>query len=172
MHSNSPALNLSTLTPTVAGQTISNNRQINLSLTRPLRRHSLRLSYIDMDLDSNAAPQVQRFTELEETYVWRRLVMGGAIREQSTKATDNTNTLYRGSLSTNLKRVSVYGYFEKGNDLVNRSVFSTNAYSSSMAGVSTPLLRGWTVHLEAFRNNTLTSVNPENVFLFGNSGLG
>jgi len=159
--------------PALPGESISNNRQLNLNLTRPLRRHSLRLSYIDMNLNSNTAPQVQRFTELEDTYVWKRLVIGGAVREQNSKATENTNTLfYRGSLAANFKRVSAYGYFEKGNDLVNKSIFSTNAYSSSMAGLSTPLLRGWSLQLEAFRNKLLTDLNPENIFLFGNSGLG
>ena len=147
-------LRLTTLDPALPGESISNNRQLNLTLTRPLRRHSLRLSYIDMDLNSNTLPQVQRFTEFEDTFTWKRLVMGGAVREQNTKSTANTNTLfYRGSLSANFKRVSAYGYFEKGNDLVNKSVFSTNAYSSSLAGVSTPLRGGWTLHLEALRNN-------------------
>jgi hypothetical protein len=159
--------------PARPGESISNNRQLNLNLTRPLRRHSLRLSYIDMKLNSNTLPQVQRFTEVEDTYVWKRLVIGGAVREQNSKATENRNTLfYRGSLAANFKRVSAYGYFEQGNDLVNKSIFSTNAYSSSMAGLSTPLLKGWSLQLEAFRNKLLTDLNPENIFLFGNSGLG
>jgi hypothetical protein len=159
--------------PALLGESISNNRQLNLNLTRPLRRHSLRLSYIDMKLNSNITPQVQRFAELEDTYVWKRLVIGGAIREQNTKATENRNTLfYRGSLATNFKRLSAYGYFEKGNDLLNKSIFSTNAFSSTVAGLSTPLLKGWSLQLEAFRNKLLTDLNPENIFLFGNSGMG
>ena len=166
-------LRLTTLDPGLLGETISNNRQLNLTLTRPLRRHNLRLSYIDMDLNSNTLPQAQRFTEFEDTFTWKHLVIGGAVREQNTTSTQNTNTLfYRGSLTANLKRVSVYGYFEKGNDLVNKSVFSTNAYSSSLAGVSTPLKRGWSLHLEALRTTLLTDLNPENIFLFGNTGLG
>jgi hypothetical protein len=166
-------LRLTVHDPTLARPSISDNRQLNLNLTRPLRHHNLRLSYIDMNLNSNTAPQVQRFTELEDIFVWKRLVIGGAVREQNTRATVNTNTLFfRGSLTANLKRVSAYGYIEKGNDLVNKSIFTTNAYSSSMVGLSTPLLRGWSLHLEAFRNKLLTDLNPENIFLFGNSGLG
>ena len=166
-------LRLREITPSLPGESFSNNRQLNLNLTRPLRRHSLRLSYIDMNLNSNTLPQVERLTELDDTFVWKRLVIGGAIREQNTKATDATNTLfYRGSLTTNFKHISAYGYLEKGNDLVNKSVFSTSAYSSSLAGVSTPVRGGWTLHLEAFRNNLLTNLNPENIFLFGNAGLG
>ena len=93
-----------TLDPALPGESISNNRQLNLTLTRPLRRHSLRLSYIDMNLNSNTAPQVQRFTEFEDTFTWKHLVIGGAVREQNTKATVNTNTLfYRGSLYIQLQ---------------------------------------------------------------------
>jgi hypothetical protein len=166
-------LRLTTVNPLFAAESISNNRQLTINVTRPIRRHSLRLSYIDMNLNSNTSPQAQRFTELDDTFVWKRLVIGGGIREQNTKATQNTNTFfYRGSLTANFKHVSAYGFLEKGNDLVNKSVFSTNAYSSSLAGLSTPLVRGWTLHVEALRNNLLTNLNPENIFLFGNSGLG
>lgn len=166
-------LRLTVRDPTAPGESISDNRQLNLNLTRPVRRHNLRLSYIDMNLNSNITPLVQRFTELDDMYVWRRLVIGGAVREQNSKAPLTTNTLfYRGSLTATFRRVSAYGYLEEGNDLVNRSIFSTNAYSSSMVGLSTPLLRGWSLHLEAFRNKLLTDLNPENIFLFGNSGLG
>jgi hypothetical protein len=166
-------LRLTVLDPALPGESISNNRQLNFTLTHPLRRHNLRLSYIDMNLNSNTTPMVQRFTELEDTYVWKRLVIGGAVREQNSKSTETMNTLfYRGSLSTNFKHVSAYGSFEKGNDLVNKSIFSTNAYSSSLAGLSTPLRRGWTLHLEAFRNKLLTDLNPENIFLYGNTGMG
>ncbi|MGD1103196.1 MAG: hypothetical protein ABSA59_14165, partial [Terriglobia bacterium] len=166
-------LRLTVQDPALFGESISNNRQLNLNLTRPLRRHSLRLSYIDMNLNSNTTPQVQRFAELEDTFVWKRLVIGGAVREQNSKTTESTNTLfYRGSLAANFKRVSAYGYFEKGNDLVNKSIFTTNAYSNSMVGLSTPLRRGWSLQLEALRNKLLTDLNPENIFLFGNTGLG
>jgi hypothetical protein len=150
----------------------SNNRQFNITFSRPLRRHNLRLSYIAMNLNANVAPQAQQFTEFEDTFTWKHLVISGAVRQQNTKAIVNTNTLfYRGSLSSNFKRVSAYGYFEKGDDLVNKSVFSTNAYTNSLAGVSTPLRRGWSLHLEALRSKLLTDLNPENIFLFGNSGL-
>ena len=166
-------LNLTVRDPSQFGESISNNRQISLNLSRPVRRHTLRLSYMDMSLNSNATPQAQRFTELEDTYVWKRLAIGGAVREQNTKATEITNSLfYRGSLSTTVKRITVYGNFEKGNDLVNKSVFSTDAFSSSMAGVSAPVIHGWLLQVEAFRTNLLTNLNPENIFLFGNTGLG
>jgi hypothetical protein len=159
--------------PALPGESISDNRQLNLNLTRPLRHHNLRLSYIDMKLNTNSLPQTQRFTEIEDNFMWKRLVIGGATRIQNSQSTETRNTLfYRGSLQANLKRVTAYGYFEKGNDLVNKSIFSTNSFSSTVAGASTPLLRGWTLQVEAFRNKLLTDLNPENVFLFGNNGIG
>jgi uncharacterized membrane protein YgcG len=159
--------------PSPPGQSASNNRQLSFNLTRPIRRHSLRFSLIDMKLNSNLAPMAQRFTEVEDNFTWKRLVLGGAVRLQSSQSTESKNTLFfRGSIQANFKRLSAYGYLEKGNDLVNRSVFSTNAYNSTVAGLSTPLIRGWSLQVETFRNTLNTALNPENVFLFPTSGLG
>jgi uncharacterized membrane protein YgcG len=41
-----------------------------------------------------------------------------------------------------------------------------------VAGLSTPLIRGWSLQFEAFRNTLNTALNPENIFLFPNSDLG
>jgi len=151
----------------------SDNRELNFNLSRPIGRHRPRLSVIDMKLNTNSLPQTQRFTEAEDTFTWKRLVLGGAIREQNLQTIETRNTLFfRGSLQTSFKRLSAYAYMEKGNDLVNRSVFSTTALSSTVAGLSAPLFQGWTLQFEAFRNKLNTDLNPENIFLFGNSGLG
>ena len=159
--------------PSPPGQSASNNRQLSFNLTRPIRRHSLRFSLIDMKLNTNLAPMAQRFTEVEDNFTWKRLVLGGAVRMQSSQAAESKNTLFfRGSIQANFKRLSAYGYMEKGNDLVNRSVFSTNAYNSTVAGLTAPLMRGWNLQVEAFRNTLNTALNPENVFLFPTSGLG
>lgn len=174
-------LRLTTRDPAAFGPSTSGNRQLNMTFTRPMRRHNFRLSFIDMNLNTNTGAslstnnpaQAQRFTEFEDMFTWKHLVIGGAIREQNTKAVATTNSLfYRGSLNANFKRLSVYGYFEKGNDLVDKSVFSTNAYSTSLAGISTPIKHGWVLHAEALRSSLLTDLNPENIFLFGNTGLG
>jgi hypothetical protein len=166
-------LNLTQRDPSQPVALPSNNRQINLNLSRPLGRHNLRFSLIDMKLNTNLLPQSQRFEEVEDTFTWRHLVLGGAIRLQNSQATESRNTVfYRGSFQANIKRISVYGYMEKGNDLVNKSIFSTNSVSSSVAGVSAPLFNGWSLQFEAFRNQLLTALNPENVFLFGNSDQG
>jgi uncharacterized membrane protein YgcG len=159
--------------PSQPGLLVSNNRQLSFNLNRPLRRHSLRFSLIDMKLNTNLAPMAQRFTEVEDNFTWKRLVLGGAVRLQSSQSTESKNTLFfRGSIQANFKRLSAYGQFEKGNDLVNRSVFSTNAYNSTVAGLTTPLIRGWNLQLEAFRNTLNTALNAENIFLFPTSGLG
>ena len=159
--------------PSQPGELPSSNRQLSFNLSRPFRRHSLRFSYIDMKLNTNLSPMAQRFTEVEDTFTWKRLVLGGAVRMQNSQSTASRNTLfYRGSIQANFKRVSAYGNFEKGNDLVNRSIFSTNAYNSTVVGLTTPLIRGWNLQFEAFRNQLNTALNAENIFLFPNSDLG
>jgi uncharacterized membrane protein YgcG len=164
---------LNTREPSKPGVTASNNRQLSFNLSRPIRRHSLRFSMIDMKLNSNLAPMAQRFTEVEDNFTWKHLVLGGAVRMQSTQSTESRNTLFfRGSLQANFKRLSAYGYIEKGNDLVNRSVFSTNAYNTNVVGLSAPLIRGWSLQVEALRNTLNTALNAENVFLFPSINLG
>jgi hypothetical protein len=159
--------------PSQPGGSASNNRQLSFNLTRPIRRHSLRFSLIDMKLNTNLAPMARRFTEVEDNFTWKRLVLGGAVRMQSSQSTESKNTLFfRGSIQANFKHLSAYGYMEKGNDLVNRSVFSTNAYNSTVAGLTAPLIRGWNLQIETFRNTLNTALNAENVFLFPTSGLG
>jgi hypothetical protein len=152
----------------------SDNSQISLTVSRPLWRHNLRFSLIDMKLNTNSLPQSQRFEEIEDTFTWKHLVLGGGIRLQSSQSsTENRDSVfYRGSIQANIKRISVYGYMEKGNDLINQSVFSTNSVSSTVMGMSAPLFGGWNLHFEAFQNKLLTSLNPENVFLFGSSDQG
>ena len=165
-------LQLTTLDPQQTA-TASDNRQINLDVSRAFRRHSLRFSHIDMNLNGNSMRQSERFTEGEDTFTWKRLVLRGAVRFQGSQTTETRNTVFfRGSIQANLRRLSAYANFEKGNDLVNRSVFSTNAYTSTVIGFSAPLFGGWTLQAEAFRNNLNTTLTPQNVFLFPTADLG
>jgi hypothetical protein len=151
----------------------SNNRQISFDVSRSIKRHSLRFSLIDMKLNTNSQPQSQRFEEVQDTFTWKHLVLGGAVRLQSAQSTQSVNTLFfRGSIQANIKRISVYAYVEKGNDLVNQSVFSTSSVNTSVAGLSAPLFKGWTLGVEAFRNQLNTALNPQNIFLFSNTDQG
>jgi hypothetical protein len=164
-------LHLTTLNPSQP-ISLSNNRQLNLNVNRAIRRHNLSVSYIDMKLNSNLLPQTQRFTEAGDIFTWKHLVLGGAVRFQESQSTQTQHTVFfRGSIQANIRRFSAYANFEKGSDLVNRSVFSTNAYTSTVIGFNAPLFHGWNLQLEAFRNNLNTTLNPQNVFLFPTAGL-
>jgi hypothetical protein len=167
------SLHLMEHNPSRPDDTRSNNRQVSASLSRPIGRHGLRGSLIDMALDTNGVPHRERLIEAGDTFTWKRLVVGGAVRTQHSQSTTETrNTVFlRGSLSASFKHVSAYGSFEKGDDLVNTSVFSTSSFSSTVVGLSAPLASGWSAHLEAFRNRLNTALNPQNLFLFGASGL-
>lgn len=168
------SLHLTEVDPSQPGVLPSNNSQISFTVSRPLWRHNLRFSLIDMNLNANSQPQAQRFEEVEDNFTVKHLMLGAAVRFQGTQtSTEHLNSVfYRGSIQANIKRISIYGYLEKGNDLVNQSVFSTNSVSSQVLGMSAPLFKGWTLHFEAFQNKLLTSLNPENVFLFGSSDQG
>ena len=165
-------LHLTTLNPSQP-DSLSDNRQFNLDVNRGFGRHTLRFSHIVMKFNSNLLPESERFTEGEDTFTWKRLVLRGAVRFQGSQSAVARNTLFfRGSIQANLGRLSAYANFEKGNDLVNRSVFSTNAYTSTVIGFNTPLFGGWNLQAEGFRNNLNTTLNPQNVFLFPTADLG
>ena len=109
----------------------------------------------------------------EDAFKWKRLVLRGALRYQDSLTTQTRNTFFvRGAVQVNLKWISAYANFEKGNDLANRSVFSTDAYSSTVIGFTMPLRKGWNLQTEAFRTSLNTALNPENVFLFPTADLG
>jgi len=57
-------------------------------------------------------------------------------------ATERRNSVYlRGSAQVNLGRLTAYGYFEGGKDLVNQTVFATNTTSSSVLAATLRLTR-------------------------------
>jgi Carboxypeptidase regulatory-like domain len=156
--------------PTLDKDQPSDNRQVNITLGRSLGRHSVRVSVIDLKMSTNNQLQRQRFLEAGDTFSWKWFVVGGSVRQQSSRSSENRDTrFYRGSAQFNHKRFSVYSNVEIGNDLVNKSVFSTNAFNTTVVGMSAPLPGGWVLHGEAFRIKLNTALNPENVFLFGNA---
>jgi hypothetical protein len=150
----------------------STDRQIILSLNRTFYRHNLRFSYMNMKLDSNLTRELQQSAEIEDTFQVKKFVLGGAIRTQSADSTETRSTLYfRGSAQVNLRRVSAYGYVETGNDLLNRTLFATNSYRSTVVGFSAPVTHGWTLQAELFRNQLNTALNPENIFVMQSQGV-
>jgi hypothetical protein len=164
-------LHLTTLSPAQPAIP-SENRQFNVDISRAFRRHNLRFSYTDLKLSESAVPQTERFAEAEDAFTWKRLVLRGALRYQYSLTTETRNTFFvRGAAQINLKWISAYANFEKGNDLANRTVFSTNAYSTTVIGFTMPLVKGWNLQTEAFRTTLNTALNPENIFLFPTSDL-
>lgn len=166
-------LNFAAFTPQTGLRQDSNNQQILVSVARALGRHNLRLSYMGLNLASNISPQKQKSIDVEDSFVWKRLVLGGAVRTQHSDSTESRQTLFfRGSAQISLSRFSAYGYIEKGSDLVNKTLFSTSAYSSSVVGLNAPITHGWSVQLEAFRNRLNTNLNPASLFVLENQGFG
>jgi hypothetical protein len=151
----------------------STDQQVILSLSRPIQRHNLRFSFMDLKLDSNLTRDTQQSLEIEDTFMVKKLVLGGAVRTQSADSTQSRSTLYfRGSAQINFRRVNAYGYIETGNDLLNRTLFATNSYSTTVVGLSAPVTDGWNLQAEVFRNQLNTSLNPENIFVMQSQGIG
>ena len=79
--------------------------------------------------------------------------------------------LYRGSAQFQKGRFSVYANFETGNDLQNRTLFATNTISTSIFGGSFTLGKNWELQGEAYRNNLLTELNPQSIFVLQGQGV-
>lgn len=168
-----PALsNPSGSTEGVSQEQDSNDQQLILSLDRTIQRHNLRFSFMDLKLDSNQNISKEHSTEIEDTFLVKRMVLGAAVRLQSADSTQSENTLYfRGSAQVNLRRVSAYGYVEAGNDLLNSTLFATNSYRSTVVGLTAPIAHGWSLQAEVFRNTLNTALNPENIFVMQSQGV-
>jgi hypothetical protein len=159
--------------PTEALAADSRNRYSSATLARSFGRHTLRLSVNDMRLAMRDRVQRQRSRELEEMVSWNHVTAGGAVRWNSDISDQRRNTLYgRGTFQLRLRRVTGYAFLETGNDLVNRTVFTTSAVRTSMFGLSSPLPGGWTLQVEGFRNTLAVALNPENIFLLEARGVG
>jgi hypothetical protein len=153
--------------------TASDNRQLSASLSRSIGRHSLQVNWRDLRLVMPPAPQRQRSTEIQDTYQLGRFFLGAAARLQQATGSERRNSVYlRGSLQGNAGRFSAFANFDYGNDLMNRSVFATNTYSTTVFGLGMKLSRDWSLRAEAFRNRLVMELNPESIFVLEGAGAG
>ena len=154
------------------GAQTSHNRQVSATLARSIRRHSLHLTWRDMQLEQVAGPQRQRATEAEDMFQVRRMFLGGAVRWQQSSAGERRNSLYyRASAQGDAGRLRAFANIEIGNDLANRTIFATNTYSTTVVGVGLRLFRDWSLQTEVFRNRLNMDLNPESIFVLEGGGL-
>jgi hypothetical protein len=149
----------------------SNNRQLNAALTRAIRRHTLHVEAREIQLGMTAASQRQRSWEAGDSYQRQHFSVGGTVRYQQVSGSEQLNSVFfRGMAQANLGRFTAYGNVEVGNDLANKTVFATDAYNTSVAGVGLRLSSSWNLQAEAFRNRLNLILNPESIFLLQNGG--
>ena len=148
--------------------------QSQLSLNKSIHRHNLSLTARNLGLSTTSLRQKQDSLELGDNVQFSRFLIGGAARmQQENTAGQLQNSLFvRGSGQIRLGRFSVYGQFEKGNDLVNKSLFSINSVHTLVAGVQIPVVHGWTVQAEAFRTTLLATLNPASILVLQTQGGG
>ena len=149
------------------------NRQTQFGLSRPVRSHSLRVSYRDMSFVSAQTRDRQKSAEVEDIFRVKRFAFGGAARLQRSEGLERRNTMfYRGSAQATFSRFTAHAYLEFGNDLANRTVFATNMFSTNVVGLTARMGHGWNLQMDMVRNRLLSELNQENIFLFENRGIG
>jgi len=147
----------------------SDNRQMDATISKAAGRQTLHLDWREIRLAQTGGPQIQHYWEGGDNVQWKHFSVGGALRYQQIVDTAQRNSLFfRGLAQANLGRFSAYGNVEAGNDLQNRTLFSTSAYRTSVIGVGCRVARGWYLQSEMFRNSLNLSLNPESIFLLEN----
>src|SRR5579884_3882983 len=164
--------NFSATQPGTGEMSKSLNQQIIAGLSKQLYRNNLRFAYRDIKIVSSGAYQAQRSGEIEDIVQFKRISLGGAVRDEKLAASQSKDTIFvRGTLQTQLGRFSAYAYVEHGDDLANKTVFATNTFNTTVFGAAVRLKRAWNMQLEASRNQLTTELNPENIFLLQNQGV-
>jgi hypothetical protein len=150
------------------------NTQASVSVNRSLSRHNLNLLLRDLNLNATNFLQKQRSVELQDNIQYARFGFGGAVRMQQTASSGQlqNSVFFRGNGSWRWRGFSVYGQFEIGNDLINKTLFSTNSVNTTVAGIGIPLGRGWGLQAEAFRTTLLTALNPVSILVYQSQGAG
>ena len=157
-------------TPEARDERVSVNQFISASAGKLLGRNSLRATGRQFYMRDSG--QKQQSLELEDLVQWRRVVAGGAVRVQQTAGTEQrTSLFYRGSGQVRFGPANIFGQLELGNDIVNRTLFATNTFSTSAVGLSVRLPAKLELSADAFRNRLLVSLNPESVFLMQSGGV-
>ncbi|MEI9971795.1 MAG: hypothetical protein WDO73_06910 [Ignavibacteriota bacterium] len=147
----------------------SQNRQITGDASRAFGRQTVHLSWREIVLDTPPQPQRQRSTEVGDAYQFKHISVGGAVRYQQSTGSERLNSLFfRGLAQVSAGPVNLYANLDIGNDLANATVFSTEAYQTSVVGASLRLPRRWNLQAEMFRNRLNLALNQENVFLLQN----
>jgi hypothetical protein len=150
------------------------NIQSQLQISKSLHRQSLLVTGRDLELESFGYQQKQRSVEAQDTVQLSRFVLGGAVRYQQQNGSGqlDNSVFFRASMQMRIRAFSFYGQFEKGNDLVNKTLFSTNSVNTEVIGVRVPVTRNWTLDAEAFRTTLLTALNPVNILVLQTEGTG
>lgn len=151
--------------------TTSNDRQTSAALSRAFGRQTVQVDWREILLDTGSGPERQRSTEAGDMLQFSHFSVGGSARYQRVTGTETLNSLfYRATGQLNAGRINVYANLEIGNDLANQTVFSTQAYTTSVIGAAIRLAGGWNLQTEMFRNRLNLTLNPQNLFLLANGG--
>ncbi|MFN0102528.1 MAG: hypothetical protein ACKV2U_10615 [Bryobacteraceae bacterium] len=148
------------------------SKQVQVTLSKPVRRHSLRLGLREFKQSSQFGPQRQRTAEAADSFQYRWFSLGAEVRAQQSIGQQRKMSVFvRTNGQVNVKRLSAFANLEIGNDLANRTLFTTSTMSTKVVGGTVRLGRDWDFSVEAFRNNLITELNRQNVFLLQGQGV-
>ena len=160
-----------------SGNRETDNQQLILSAVQTHGPNRARLSFQNLAFNQRRAHLAShrlRSWEFEDSYrLGRRLTLGAATRFQKSFLAQHSTPEYRNSLffryfgSASLGRFGAHANFQHGADLINETIFATNAFNVSTAGLSARIAKRWTLRADAMRYRRTTELNPESIFILG-----
>jgi hypothetical protein len=165
-------LDLSTQANRASDWSKSKNQQELAMLNRTFGRHNLQFTGREYRQLSTHGSQRETSGEIADNFHIRRLTLSAGVRLQRQLAGDSrTSLFYRGAAQFTIRRFSVYGNFETGNDLQNKTLFALNTVSTTSLGASMTMGKNWEFQCEAYRNNLITTLNPQSIFVLQGQGV-
>lgn len=159
-------------TRTSAASETNISEQLQVSLSRSFRHHGLRAAVREFRQRGVLIPQRQQTAEIADTFSYRWFTLGGQVRAQKLRASENKLTYFiQGNGQVNIKRFAAYANVENANDLANRTVFATSAMATTIIGASVSVSGDWNVSTEAYRSRLVMDLNSQSIFALQGQGV-
>jgi len=165
-------LDLSTRANAGSSWLTSADRQKAVTVARSFSHQNVRITLREFQDLSPLNSLRQKSAEFDDSIHLKRMSFGGGMRfQRMISVQSRTTVFYHGSANIQIGRVSAYGNFEAGNDLLNRTLFATNTISTTVVGTTATLSKNWEIQAEAYRNNLVTELNPQSIFVLQGQGV-
>lgn len=147
------------------------NRQWMLTGAKSYWNQTTRLSWRKFDMNNSGNASAQGSAEAEQSMRFGRWTASGAVRWSQARFGENRDSVFvRAMVQGTARRATFHAYTELGRDLANQTLFTVNQLQTTVAGISMPVGRSWSVHADVLRTTIATILNPQSAFVLAANG--